>query len=120
MRRLPERLLVRDGGWIMLRGGHTTLLQVLDKRAFAFRFQQLTGPVMAKSVEDTAFYRYQRLIALNEVGGDPAQFGTSLERFHADSTERWRTWPLSMLTSSTHDTKRGEDAAAAIAVHNSS
>lgn len=83
---------------------------------FALRFQQLTGPVMAKAVEDTAFYRYTRLIALNEVGGDPAQFGLSTERFHAEYAERFRSWPLSMVTTSTHDTKRGEDASAAIAV----
>lgn len=83
---------------------------------FALRFQQFTGPVMAKAVEDTAFYRYGRLIALNEVGGDPARFGLSVERFHAEYAERFRSWPLSMVTTSTHDTKRGEDAAAAIAV----
>jgi (1->4)-alpha-D-glucan 1-alpha-D-glucosylmutase len=71
---------------------------------------------MAKSVEDTAFYRYHRLIALNEVGGNPAQFGVPVERFHAESAERWRSWPLSMTTSSTHDTKRGEDAASVLSV----
>jgi isoamylase len=81
---------------------------------FALRFQQLTGPVMAKSVEDTAFYRYARLLALNEVGADPASFGISLERFHAQYAERLRSWPLSMVTTSTHDTKRGEDAAAVL------
>jgi isoamylase len=83
-----------------------------DSERFALRFQQLTGPVMAKSVEDTAFYRYHRLIALNEVGVDPAAFGVSLERFHAQYAERLRSWPLSMVTTSTHATKRGEDAAA--------
>ncbi|HKO94061.1 MAG TPA: malto-oligosyltrehalose synthase, partial [Polyangiaceae bacterium] len=83
---------------------------------FAMRFQQLTAPVMAKSVEDTACYRYSRLIALNEVGSSPATFGMSVERFHAECAERVRSWPLSMATTSTHDTKRGEDAAAAIAV----
>ena len=83
---------------------------------FALRFQQLAAPVMAKSVEDTAFYRYHRLIALNEVGGDPGSFGTSQERFHAQYADRLRSWPLSMVSTSTHDTKRGEDAAAAIAV----
>jgi isoamylase len=83
-----------------------------ESERFALRFQQLTGPVMAKSVEDTAFYRYPRLIALNEVGGDPASFGISLERFHAQYAERLRSWPLSMVTTSTHDTKRGEDSAA--------
>jgi isoamylase len=83
---------------------------------FALRFQQLTAPVMAKAVEDTTYFRYCRLIALNEVGGDPATFGISIEHFHADSTERLRGWPLSMASTSTHDTKRGEDAAAAIVV----
>ncbi|MEO8183050.1 MAG: malto-oligosyltrehalose synthase [Deltaproteobacteria bacterium] len=83
---------------------------------FAMRFQQLTAPVMAKAVEDTTYYRYCRLIALNEVGGDPATFSISIERFHAECTERMRSWPLSMASTSTHDTKRGEDAAAAIVV----
>lgn len=101
---------------VLLRTGASTDGERHAHQAFAFRFQQLTGPVTAKSVEDTAFYRYHRLIALNEVGADPGQFGISLERFHAECAERWRAWPLSMLTSSTHDTKRGEDAAAAIAV----
>ncbi len=82
----------------------------------AMRLQQLTGPVMAKAVEDTAFYRYNRLIALNEVGGDPGRFGIGVEAFHAQNAERLRNWPLSMLTTSTHDTKRGEDAGARIAV----
>jgi isoamylase len=82
----------------------------------ALRFQQLTGPVMAKSVEDTVFYRYNRLLALNEVGGDPGRFGTSIDELHAQTLERTRAWPLAMITTSTHDTKRGEDAAARIAV----
>jgi len=84
--------------------------------AFAMRFQQLSSPVMAKAVEDTAFYRYNRLLCLNEVGGNPARFGTSLERFHAGNLERARSWPLGMVTLSTHDSKRGEDASARIAV----
>ena len=83
---------------------------------FALRFQQRTGPVMAKSVEDTAFYRYHRLVCLNEVGGSPAHFGTSVESFHAQNAERARTWPRAMISTSTHDTKRGEDTAARIAV----
>jgi (1->4)-alpha-D-glucan 1-alpha-D-glucosylmutase len=87
-----------------------------DRTAFALRFQQLTGPVMAKAVEDTAFYRYARLICLNEVGTSPASFGTSIDAFHRGNLERARTWPLSMITTSTHDTKRGEDASARIAV----
>jgi isoamylase len=88
----------------------------LEHERFALRFQQLTGPVMAKSVEDTTFYRYHRLVCLNEVGGHPGAFGTSVEDFHRLNAERARDWPLSMTTTSTHDTKRGEDTAARIAV----
>ena len=77
---------------------------------FVMKFQQLTGPVMAKGVEDTAFYVYQRLISLNEVGGDPEQFGISLETFHRQNAARLKNWPHAMLALSTHDTKRGEDA----------
>ena len=80
------------------------------------KFQQLTGPVMAKGVEDTAFYRYNRLVALNEVGSDPAAFGTSVAEFHRQNAERARRWPHGLLTSSTHDTKRSEDVRARIAV----
>src|SRR5207249_3167890 len=83
---------------------------------FAMRFQQFTAPVVAKGVEDTAFYRYNRLIALNEVGGHPAHFGLSLKAFHAASDDRAKRWPTTMLGSSTHDTKRSEDARARLAV----
>jgi len=96
----------------LLSTGVTGEAERAASEGFALRFQQLTGPVMAKSVEDTAFYRYARLIALNEVGADPSTFGISLERYHAQYAERLRSWPLSMVTTSTHDTKRGEDAAA--------
>jgi (1->4)-alpha-D-glucan 1-alpha-D-glucosylmutase len=82
---------------------------------FALRFQQFTAPVVAKGVEDTAFYRYHRLIALNEVGGDPRTFGFSLKAFHAASEDRAKRWPHTMLASSTHDTKRSEDARARLA-----
>ncbi|MGH8739781.1 MAG: malto-oligosyltrehalose synthase, partial [Burkholderiales bacterium] len=81
---------------------------------FAMRFQQLTAPVLAKGVEDTAFYRHNRLIALNEVGNDPRDFGFSLKAFHAASEDRARHWPYTMIGSSTHDTKRSEDARARI------
>jgi glycogen operon protein len=87
-----------------------------DRGAFALPFQQLTSPIMAKAVEDTAFYRYTRLVCLNEVGGQPARFGVEPSLFHAQNELRARSWPFSMLTTSTHDTKRGEDAAARIAV----
>lgn len=83
---------------------------------FAMKFQQYTGPVMAKSLEDTAFYRYHRLISLNEVGGDPSQFGLTAGEFHRLNEARAREWPHAMLASATHDTKRGEDARARINV----
>jgi len=82
----------------------------------AVRFQQLTGATMAKGVEDTAFYRYHRLAALNEVGGDPAHFGTPVEAFHDAQLRRLADWPDTMTTLSTHDTKRSEDVRAGIAV----
>jgi (1->4)-alpha-D-glucan 1-alpha-D-glucosylmutase len=79
---------------------------------FVTRFQQTCGPVMAKGVEDTAFYRYLRFAALNEVGGDPARFGLSVEQFHEACRQMQGDWPLSMTTLSTHDTKRSEDVRA--------
>lgn len=83
---------------------------------FVARFQQLTGPVTAKGVEDTALYCYNPLICLNEVGGDPSSFGTSLETFHSDMMHRAASSPLSLLATSTHDTKRSEDARCRIAL----
>ncbi|HZH12333.1 MAG TPA: malto-oligosyltrehalose synthase [Microvirga sp.] len=83
-----------------------------DLRRFRRRFQQLTGPVMAKSLEDTLFYRYGRLLALNEVGGDPGHFGITVQAFHDTNAERARNWPYAMIATATHDTKRGEDARA--------
>ena len=82
----------------------------------AMKFQQLTGPVMAKGAEDTAFYRYIQLLALNEVGGDPKRFGLSVAAFHHLAEARSKRWPYAMLASSTHDTKRGEDARARLAL----
>jgi len=79
---------------------------------FAAKVQQFTGPVMAKSLEDTAFYRYHRLLALNEVGGDPAAGALSVGDFHAAMTQRARDWPHGLTATATHDTKRGEDARA--------
>lgn len=76
---------------------------------FVMRFQQLTGPVMAKGVEDTAFYVYNRLVSLNEVGGMPERFGTPLDTFHGQNIERAKNWPHALITTATHDTKRGED-----------
>jgi (1->4)-alpha-D-glucan 1-alpha-D-glucosylmutase len=82
----------------------------------AVRFQQFTGAVMAKGVEDTAYYRWTRFVALNEVGGDPARFGTPPRAFHAAQAARERRWPAAMTTLATHDTKRGEDVRARLAV----
>jgi len=79
---------------------------------FALKLQQFTGPVMAKSLEDTSFYRYHRLLALNEVGGNPASNGLSVEAFHAMMARRAKEWPHGMTATATHDTKRGEDARA--------
>ena len=83
---------------------------------FVKRFQQITGPVMAKGVEDTAFYVYNRLVSLNEVGGSPERFGITLEAFHGQNIERCKSRPLAMLATSTHDTKRSEDVRARINV----
>ncbi len=83
---------------------------------FVMRFQQLTGPVMAKGVEDTTYYVYNRLLSLNEVGGRPDHFGCSLEEFHTFSAKRRELWPDSLNATATHDTKRGEDARARINV----
>ncbi len=83
---------------------------------FVMKFQQITGPVMAKGVEDTAFYLYNRLVSLNEVGGHPNHFGSSGSAFHKQNSDRLRRWPNSLLASSTHDTKRSEDVRARINV----
>jgi (1->4)-alpha-D-glucan 1-alpha-D-glucosylmutase len=82
----------------------------------ALRFQQLTGPVMAKAVEDTAFYRYLPLTSLNEVGGDPSRLGDDLDTFHARAARTQRDTPATMLATSTHDTKRSEDVRARLSV----
>jgi len=81
---------------------------------FVLKFQQTTGPVMAKGLEDTVFYIYNRLTALNEVGGEPQQFGLSIEAFHERNQGRQRNWPATLLGTSTHDTKRSEDVRARI------
>ena len=93
---LARVLTLEDGGW----------------DAFVTRFQQTTPPVMAKGVEDTAFYRYLRLLALNDVGGDPARFSLRVERFHAANRERAERFPLNLLATQTHDTKRSGDVRA--------
>jgi (1->4)-alpha-D-glucan 1-alpha-D-glucosylmutase len=76
---------------------------------FVMRFQQITGPVMAKGLEDTSFYVYNRLISLNEVGGNPDRFGTSPQELHESNLRRQKSQPHAMITTSTHDSKRGED-----------
>jgi (1->4)-alpha-D-glucan 1-alpha-D-glucosylmutase len=78
-------------------------------RQFAQRFQQFCAPVAAKGVEDTAFYRFHRLVSLNEVGGDPAAFGITPRAFHGASADRAARWPHTMVATSTHDNKRSED-----------
>jgi (1->4)-alpha-D-glucan 1-alpha-D-glucosylmutase len=85
-------------------------------RLFALKMQQLTGPMMAKSLEDTAFYRYHRVLALNEVGGDPQASGLSTVAFHERMAARAKRAPHGMTATATHDTKRGEDARARLLV----
>ncbi|MDC0714088.1 malto-oligosyltrehalose synthase [Stigmatella sp. ncwal1] len=83
---------------------------------FAMKLQQVTGPVMAKGLEDTSFYIYNRLVSLNEVGGEPEHFGINTATFHQRNQERADHWPASLLTTSTHDTKRSEDVRARLNV----
>ncbi len=87
-----------------------------ERRRFAGKFQQVTSPVTAKGLEDTAFYVYNRLVSLNEVGGDPDRFGVPPEALHSYNGDRQAKWPYSMSPLSTHDTKRGEDVRARINV----
>jgi (1->4)-alpha-D-glucan 1-alpha-D-glucosylmutase len=104
---------VRDVLLLEATESHTP--EQLDEQCrFIMKFQQLTGPVMAKGLEDTVFYIYNRLTSLNEVGGDPGTFGTTVPEFHRQNAERARSRPYAMLTSSTHDTKRSEDVRARI------
>jgi isoamylase len=107
---IEDVLLVRSAGKAL------SDEELRERTRFALRFQQFTGPVMAKAVEDTVFYRYTRFVCLNEVGGPPPRFGVSVEEFHRQNEQRARTWPLSMIATSTHDTKRGEDTSACQAV----
>jgi (1->4)-alpha-D-glucan 1-alpha-D-glucosylmutase len=87
-----------------------------EQSRFVGKFQQVTSPVMAKGVEDTAFYVYNRLLALNEVGGDPGRFGLKPTLLHQYNEERQKTWPWTFSTLSTHDTKRSEDVRARLNV----
>src|SRR5205807_8258983 len=79
---------------------------------FVLKFQQFTGPIVTKGLEDTFFYTYNRLAALNEVGGEPQLFALSVEMFHERNLRRQRDWPASLLATSTHDSKRSEDVRA--------
>jgi (1->4)-alpha-D-glucan 1-alpha-D-glucosylmutase len=87
-----------------------------NRQRFAMKLQQYTGPVQAKGLEDTAFYRYNVLLSLNEVGGDPSRFGRAVQEFHDANTRRSKDWPLEMLATATHDTKLGEDVRARVNV----
>lgn len=83
-----------------------------NQRDFIMKLQQFTGPVQAKGLEDTAFYRYNRFLSLNEVGGQPQRFGLSVSGFHARNHKRQKNWPCTLTATATHDHKRGEDARA--------
>jgi (1->4)-alpha-D-glucan 1-alpha-D-glucosylmutase len=83
-----------------------------DARTFVMKFQQLSGPLMAKGLEDTTFYRFFPFVSLNEVGGNPSEWGKSLDQFHAFNQKRAQAWPHSLSATATHDTKRGEDTRA--------
>jgi (1->4)-alpha-D-glucan 1-alpha-D-glucosylmutase len=100
------------------RGGYppADAAEARDRLRFGMKLQQYTGPVHAKGLEDTAFYRYNVLLSLNEVGGDPARFGRSVEEFHESNAARAARWPFEMLATATHDTKLGEDVRARINV----
>jgi (1->4)-alpha-D-glucan 1-alpha-D-glucosylmutase len=100
---LEDILLLREDN------GGTPIYGYRNQLYFALKFQQLTGPVMAKGVEDTVCYVYNRFISVNEVGGNPGSFGGSPEELHQGNHERAELWPHALLTTSTHDTKRSED-----------
>src|SRR5215213_1561430 len=87
-----------------------------ERARFIGKFQQITSPVAAKGIEDTAFYVYNRLVSLNEVGGDPTRFGLEPTAVHAWMCERQRQWPAALSATSTHDSKRGEDVRARLNV----
>jgi len=101
---LRDILLLRGGD-----GGEAAIYGYRKQLYFALKFQQLTGPVMAKGLEDTACYVYNRFVSVNEVGGSPKEFGVELDEFHRGNLQRQQQWRHSMLATSTHDTKRSED-----------
>jgi len=100
------------------RGGYPPVdaEEVAARLRFAMKFQQYTGPLQAKGLEDTAYYRNNLLLSLNEVGGDPSRFGIAASDFHALNLQRRQDWPYEMTTTATHDTKLGEDVRARINV----
>jgi (1->4)-alpha-D-glucan 1-alpha-D-glucosylmutase len=108
-----DRAAIREAG---LPESLARVLTLADRGwdAFVTRFQQTTPAIMAKGVEDTAFYRYGRLLALNDVGGDPSRFGIGIQDFHAGCLERARRFPQNLLITQTHDTKRSGDVRARI------
>jgi (1->4)-alpha-D-glucan 1-alpha-D-glucosylmutase len=106
---LREVLLMR-----IAEGKNATFREQVTR--LALQLQQYTAPVMAKGVEDTAFYLYNRFVCLNEVGGDPAQFGVTMDEFHRANGRRLEHWPHGLICTTTHDTKRAEDVRLRIAV----
>ena len=100
------------------RGGYApaSVEEARERLRFSMKLQQYTGPVQAKGHEDTAFYRYNMLLSLNEVGGDPSRFGRTVDEFHRANLRRRDAWPVEMLATATHDTKLGEDVRARINV----
>src|SRR5450830_13526 len=118
LRQLDQSTLDTIAAWLAQAEGQNARVpnyQQLHWRALT-RFQQLTPPLTAKSTEDTAFYRYGRLLSRNEVGSDPAQLGLTVDAFHRHTLRRQQHFPRSMLTTATHDHKRGEDARMRLAV----
>jgi (1->4)-alpha-D-glucan 1-alpha-D-glucosylmutase len=105
-----DTLLLKDDQTIVTPDSRQRRLQ------FTLKFQQLTGPVMAKGLEDTTCYVFNRFVSVNEVGGTPKKFGLSLDEFHSGNLKRAEQWPFSMLATSTHDTKRSEDVRARLDV----
>jgi (1->4)-alpha-D-glucan 1-alpha-D-glucosylmutase len=111
-----QRLDIDGGLFDFLRDVLTMVVTGKQESEFLLRFQQFTGPVMAKGVEDTAFYCFNRLTGMNEVGSDPGRNGLSVEEFHTYCEKMQATHPETMTTLSTHDTKRSEDVRARLAV----
>ncbi|OQW31054.1 MAG: hypothetical protein A4E19_20595 [Nitrospira sp. SG-bin1] len=101
---------------LLLKEHRHAVVKTEEYERFVMKFQQTTSPVTAKGIEDTLFYRYNRLLSLNEVGGDPQQFGIAPEVFHRRMVDRLARWPKGLSATATHDTKRGEDARARLNV----